>query len=477
MQQAQAACPKERGVGGRAFAASEHMVDPAMRIPIFLDRAFSMVERGPADVICWSRAGDSFIIKQVRLFEELLPSYYNNKFNKFKSFVRQLNFYGFQQMKGKASSRFLSSSEGGGATLGAAAAVAATAAEKESESWAEFKHPQFRRGRRDLLGVTWHREPGRLKRKQADVRKSDIINTLATDVITVSGDLKRVNHKLDDIMSLLLSVGGGKKKAAPGNTIPMSQEDNFHRDDGAAGAAAAAAAAALASFGGGAQDSSTAPLAASAASTATARRGLSQRRVSRDGGHDPYACGALVDYRPTSGLSVDYRPQQEWQGHPLHSQLPEELSLAERYPVAPNQARYDAVQPHPLPALGAVVEEACAPESTSIGRSYHQLPPLRFSPPRASEGAISSPSPERKHGGERKGKTSASADGDAHDAQRQQQRGQREQGDLIHLPAPPQHSKETASNDSVAVFRAGGRCVALVSQMRQGRFGGATSMI
>lgn len=45
--------------------------------------------------------------------------------------------------------------------------AAATAAAKESESWEEFIHPLFRRGRRDLLvGIKRHKDGGRLKRKQ-----------------------------------------------------------------------------------------------------------------------------------------------------------------------------------------------------------------------------------------------------------------------------------------------------------------------
>lgn len=34
-------------------------------IPVFLDRTFRMIENVPDDVVCWSEAGDSFIIKQV----------------------------------------------------------------------------------------------------------------------------------------------------------------------------------------------------------------------------------------------------------------------------------------------------------------------------------------------------------------------------------------------------------------------------
>lgn len=43
--------------------------NPNNHIPVFLDRTFRMVEEVPDDVVCWSTAGDSFIIKQVRAQE------------------------------------------------------------------------------------------------------------------------------------------------------------------------------------------------------------------------------------------------------------------------------------------------------------------------------------------------------------------------------------------------------------------------
>lgn len=188
----------------------------------------------------------------------------------------------------------------------------------------------------------------------ADARKSDIISALATDVITVGDDLRTVNGKLDSIMSLLLNMGSGKNQAAAtlSNAIPQPQ-DNIIRDDGAAGAAAAAAATAAASEGGGgvsfggggAQDGNTAFFTPSAASTATARGGLDQwledgdiasSSAGRVGG-DPYAHGTLLDYRPTPRRPVDHQLQEEPPEHALYSQLPQQPSPAEGYPVVPNQ--------------------------------------------------------------------------------------------------------------------------------------------
>lgn len=49
----------------RTTAASQE-IGVFNHIPVFLDRTFRMIENVPDDIVCWSTAGDSFIIKQVR---------------------------------------------------------------------------------------------------------------------------------------------------------------------------------------------------------------------------------------------------------------------------------------------------------------------------------------------------------------------------------------------------------------------------
>lgn len=74
---------------------------------------------------------------------------------------------GFRRVKGKSASRLSSADD----SMHGAAAAAAGA--KESESWEEFIHPLFRRGRRDLLvGIKRHKDGGRLKRKQGATARS-----------------------------------------------------------------------------------------------------------------------------------------------------------------------------------------------------------------------------------------------------------------------------------------------------------------
>lgn len=54
------------GAGADDLGAAEQDVDSFNNnIPVFLDRTFRMIENVPDDVVCWSEAGDSFIIKQV----------------------------------------------------------------------------------------------------------------------------------------------------------------------------------------------------------------------------------------------------------------------------------------------------------------------------------------------------------------------------------------------------------------------------
>lgn len=57
-----------------------------------------MVDQSDSSVIAWSSSGHSFTVLDVKRFEaEILPKYFNH--GKFSSFVRQLNFYGFQKLR------------------------------------------------------------------------------------------------------------------------------------------------------------------------------------------------------------------------------------------------------------------------------------------------------------------------------------------------------------------------------------------
>lgn len=61
----------EQGAGDNAAvvaddAGSEQIEPFSNKIPVFLDRTFRMIESISNDIVCWSEAGDSFIVKQAR---------------------------------------------------------------------------------------------------------------------------------------------------------------------------------------------------------------------------------------------------------------------------------------------------------------------------------------------------------------------------------------------------------------------------
>ncbi|KAK9055800.1 hypothetical protein SSX86_026885 [Deinandra increscens subsp. villosa] len=66
--------------------------------PPFLTKIYDMVDDQSMDhIVCWSRGGQSFVVRDPHAFSTvLLPRYF--KHNNFSSFVRQLNTYGFRKI-------------------------------------------------------------------------------------------------------------------------------------------------------------------------------------------------------------------------------------------------------------------------------------------------------------------------------------------------------------------------------------------
>ena len=69
----------------------------------FVRKSFDLINQCTGDdpaTATWNADGDGFIIKEVNKFTELLPRFFRHK--NFRSFVRQLNFYGFRKIKGES---------------------------------------------------------------------------------------------------------------------------------------------------------------------------------------------------------------------------------------------------------------------------------------------------------------------------------------------------------------------------------------
>lgn len=69
-------------------------------IPIFLKKTYKMIESSPHEIAAWSPDGEMFVVKDPDGFAtQIIPQYFDH--NKFSSFARQLNFYGFRKMQSK----------------------------------------------------------------------------------------------------------------------------------------------------------------------------------------------------------------------------------------------------------------------------------------------------------------------------------------------------------------------------------------
>jgi hypothetical protein len=97
----------------------------------FLDKAYALIETCPAGVGGWSEDGQSFFIKDEPQFSALLPKFFRH--NNLKSFVRQLNLYGFHKLRNTG------------------ALVKSTNADAPEADWIEFRHDRFIRGEHELI--------------------------------------------------------------------------------------------------------------------------------------------------------------------------------------------------------------------------------------------------------------------------------------------------------------------------------------
>ncbi|CAM9421400.1 unnamed protein product [Pylaiella littoralis] len=364
------------------------------KIPPFLDRMFGLIDDVHHDIVCWSAAGDSFIIKQVPEFERLLPLYYNH--NKFLSFVRQLNVYGFRKVKAGAMG------VGAGST-------------RNLNSWEEFRHPQFRRGRRDLLvGIKRQQDGVRSKRKSTVSQKWNILNTLAADVNGLRGMLRTANSKLDEIIFVLSDtpVGHGGLQEA-GRTVP----GNVPLQPLNVGGSACVV---FNSVGRGGSGGTPASIINAATSAGTGVRsaggggssGFVQRGVEAGMGGgvigqvrlDPSLYAAPIGNYMATHLPIEQHQQHQQHQH-LHQHMHQHLHqhqhqhqlhqrqeypvYSQQYPpVATNQMRYQVAQPQaPLapPPAGAAGAATHASESARTGQAHLQLPPHHgLSPPGVS---------------------------------------------------------------------------------------------
>lgn len=99
-------------------------------IPIFLKKTYRMIEACDPEICSWTDDGEMFVVKQPEQFaSEIIPQYFDH--NKFSSFARQLNFYGFRKIQTKP--------------------IRNEDFDKSTAKHVTFFNEKFKRGRYDLL--------------------------------------------------------------------------------------------------------------------------------------------------------------------------------------------------------------------------------------------------------------------------------------------------------------------------------------
>ncbi|KAI8584711.1 hypothetical protein K450DRAFT_267363 [Umbelopsis ramanniana AG] len=161
---------------GQTFKSGSHT---------FVHKLYDMIEDVDCHpYICWSNDGTSFVVYNVVEFAKvLLPKHF--KHNNFSSFVRQLNMYGFHKInKTPRNQKSMT----------------------KDQVW-EFSHPQFLRGRPDLLdGIKRKAMDNDMYRREAgdmygqismlQVSQADIFKQLSQLQLTVSQLSQQLNQSL-----------------------------------------------------------------------------------------------------------------------------------------------------------------------------------------------------------------------------------------------------------------------------------------
>lgn len=136
----------------------------------FLSKTYAMIDGLPSHIGGWSEAGDSMVILDSETFaSEIIPQYF--KHNNFRSFVRQLNFYGFRKLRAEAAN---------------------------ASRW-EFKHANFKRGHPELLVQIRRAEHYDYSAPDAAKRQTE----LESDVATLKQRVDAMQTTLDALVAKL----------------------------------------------------------------------------------------------------------------------------------------------------------------------------------------------------------------------------------------------------------------------------------
>ncbi|CAB4414453.1 unnamed protein product [Rhizophagus irregularis] len=187
-------------------------------VPAFLKKLYKMVSDPRSnDLITWSGAGNSFIVKKPQEFaKEILPKFF--KHNNFSSFVRQLNMYGFHKIP-HLQQGVLQSDE-------------------QSEQW-EFGHKHFLCNQPELLCYITRRKVNDNEsiKEEPNTRKEGNGNENIKEQEPNEVDINRILNEIDLIKKYQATINATLKYIQRNNqvqwqeTIPTHNVEESSRRD------------------------------------------------------------------------------------------------------------------------------------------------------------------------------------------------------------------------------------------------------
>mmetsp|Transcript_16072 Transcript_16072/g.29304 ORF Transcript_16072/g.29304 Transcript_16072/m.29304 type:complete len:378 (+) Transcript_16072:78-1211(+) len=167
--------------------------------PVFLQKTFQMVDTCPENIGGGAENGDTFIVKDMEAFANLLPKFFKHK--NFRSFVRQLNFYGFRKLR----------------TDGALIS-------ERPAHWWEFRHEKFMRGK-----VEWLTQIKRANHyEQSPSDQVEIVDELKNEVSQLKGRIEEMGNTIEHLTGLvetLMRERGGEGLPGMGSGVVIGELD------------------------------------------------------------------------------------------------------------------------------------------------------------------------------------------------------------------------------------------------------------
>jgi len=152
----------------------------ATTIPIFLKKTYKMIESSPPEIAAWTADGDMFVVKDPDEFAaQIIPQYFDH--NKFSSFARQLNFYGFRKMQSKP--------------------IRNSDFDANTAKHVTFYNENFKRGRHDLLKKIQRSTRGGGSNNSQDTQRE--IQQLKDKVSTMEKTIQELNAQQEERMRRL----------------------------------------------------------------------------------------------------------------------------------------------------------------------------------------------------------------------------------------------------------------------------------